>query len=86
MSKGSQAHSQHLRGPQHVLNLWSSGTVRACWVPILTRGKLHIEPLPAKFPSAAPGEAPPLPGAARRRHAVEGPEASPEHKRARDAA
>ena len=36
--------------------------------------------------SAAPGEVPPLPGAARRRHAVKGPEASPEHKRARDAA
>jgi hypothetical protein len=28
----------------------SSDTVRVWWVPILTRGKLHIEPLPDNFP------------------------------------
>ena len=50
MSKGKQAHSQNLRMPKHVLKLSSSDTVRVWWVPVLTRGKLHIEPLPDNFP------------------------------------
>ena len=50
MSKGSQEHSQNLRAPKHVLKLSSSDTVRVWWVPILTRGKLHIEALPDDFP------------------------------------
>ena len=28
----------------------SSDTVRVWWVPILTRGKYHVEPLPENFP------------------------------------
>ena len=50
MSRGSQAHSPNLRMPKHVLKLHSSDTVRVWWVPILTRGKLHIESLPDNFP------------------------------------
>ena len=50
MSQGSQAHSQNLRQPKHVLKLNSSDTVRVWWVPILTRGKYHVEPLPENFP------------------------------------
>ena len=50
MSRGSQAHSQNLRMPKHLLKLHSSDTVRVWWVPILTRGKLHVEPLPDNFP------------------------------------
>ena len=50
MSKGKQAHSQNLRMPKHVLKLSSSDTVKVWWVPVLTRGKLHIEPLPDNFP------------------------------------
>ena len=50
MSKGSQKHSQNLRGPKHVLKLNSSDTVRVWWVPVLTRGKFHIEFMPDTFP------------------------------------
>ena len=50
MSKASQDHSQHLRMPKHVLKLNSSDTMRIWWVPILARGKLHIEHLPDTFP------------------------------------
>ena len=54
MSKGSQAQSQNLRGPKHHLKLNSSDTVRVWWTPVLTRGKLHIEPLPDDFPGETP--------------------------------
>ena len=50
MSKGSQEHSQNLRMPRHVLKLHSSDTVRVWWVPVLARGKLHVEALPDTFP------------------------------------
>jgi len=50
MSKGSQQHSQNLRGPKHVLKMGGKDTVKVWWMPILTRGKLHIEPLPDNFP------------------------------------
>ena len=50
MSKGSQGHSSNLRKPNNVLKLHSSDTVRVWWLPILTRGKLHIELLPDNFP------------------------------------
>ena len=36
--------------PKHVLKLNSSDTMRIWWVPILARGKLHIEHLPDTFP------------------------------------
>ena len=49
MSKGSQQHSQNLRGPQSALKLCSSDTVRVWWVPILACGKFHSKPLPDDF-------------------------------------
>ena len=54
MDKGSQMHSDNLRMPKHVLKLSSSDTVRVWWVPILSRGKFHIEPLPSYFPGETP--------------------------------
>ena len=50
MSKGSKQQSQNLRMPKHLMKLSSSDTVRVWWVPVLTRGKLHIESLPDNFP------------------------------------
>ena len=50
ISKGSQHHSSKLRRPKHLLKLHSSDTVKVWWLPILTRGKLHIEILPENFP------------------------------------
>ena len=50
MSKGSQSNSSNLRRPNSVLKLHSSDTVRLWWLPVLTRGKLHIEILPDNFP------------------------------------
>ena len=50
MSKGAQELSNNLRLPKHLLKLSSSDTARIWWVPILTRGKLHIELLPEAFP------------------------------------
>ena len=47
---GSQEHSSNLRMPKAVLKLHSSDTVRVWWVPILARGKLHVEELPENFP------------------------------------
>ncbi len=50
MSDGTQGQSANLRGPLKVLKMNSSDTVRVWWVPILSRGKLHVEPLPDNFP------------------------------------
>ncbi|CAK0801209.1 unnamed protein product [Prorocentrum cordatum] len=50
----NSAQSQNLRGPKHHLKLNSSDTARAWWAPVLTRGKLHIEPLPGDFPGETP--------------------------------
>ena len=49
-SKAEQAHSQNLRGSKKALKMKSSGTVRIWFVPVLTRGKFHIEALPEDFP------------------------------------
>ncbi|CAK0890809.1 unnamed protein product [Prorocentrum cordatum] len=54
MSKGSQAQSQHLRGPKRHLKLNSSDAARARRVPVFARGKLHIEPLPGDFLGETP--------------------------------
>ena len=50
MSQGSEGQSANLRQPQSVLRQNSSDTVKVWWVPILTRGKLHVESLPDNFP------------------------------------
>lgn len=49
-SKGSQEHSATLRGPKRALKMKSSGTIRVWFVPVLSRGKLHLELLPDAFP------------------------------------
>lgn len=54
MSKGSQQHSQNLRLPKSVLKVNSSDSVRVWWVPVLTRGKLHVDLLPEDFPGETP--------------------------------
>jgi hypothetical protein len=50
MSKAFQESSENYKLPKVLLKLNSSDTVRIWWVPILSRGKLHIEPLPDNFP------------------------------------
>ena len=50
MSECSQQKSQNLRKDKNHLKRNSSDCVRVWWVPILTKGKLHIEPLPDDFP------------------------------------
>ena len=49
-SKCSQKHSGNLRTSKRVVKMKSSGTIRIWFVPILSRGKLHLELLPVKFP------------------------------------
>jgi len=49
-SKSEQEFSLNLRGNQKVLKMKSTDTIRIWWVPVLSRGKLHIEPLPEDFP------------------------------------
>ena len=50
MSTASRGDSENLRAPKRVLKVHSSDTVKVWWVPILTRGKLHVEALPENFP------------------------------------
>ena len=57
MSQGSQQSSENLCLPKQVLKLNSSDTVRVWWVPILARGKLHIEFLGDDFPGETPAGA-----------------------------
>ena len=57
MSQGFQQSSENLCLPKQVLKLNSSDTVRVWWVPILARGKLHIEYLSDDFPGETPAGA-----------------------------
>ena len=57
MSQGFQQSSENLCLPKQVLKLNSSDTVRVWWVPILARGKLHIEFLSDDFPGETPAGA-----------------------------
>ena len=45
---------ENLRGDDRVLKTNSWDTKRVWWLPILTRGRLHIEMLPADFPGDKP--------------------------------
>jgi len=49
-SKASQKSSRTLKTAKKVLKMKSTGTIKVWFVPILTRGKFHIEPLPENFP------------------------------------
>ena len=50
MSKGSRQKSENKRLPPSAGKVSSSGTVTVWFVPVLTRGKLHIEALSHNFP------------------------------------
>jgi len=50
MSDGSQGQACNLRGNPNLLKQNSWGTIRVWWVPILARGKLHVELLGDSFP------------------------------------
>ena len=50
MSKSEQEYSPNLRGSQKSLKMKSTDTIRVWWIPLLSRGKLHIEALPDDFP------------------------------------
>ncbi len=47
---GLRASQPTSAGPIKVMKMNSSDTVRVWWVPILSRGKLHVEPSPDNFP------------------------------------
>ena len=49
-SKGSRQKSSNKRNPPSLAKLASSDTVAVWCTPILTRGKLHLEPLSENFP------------------------------------
>ena len=50
MSDGSQGRPCNVRGNRDTLKQSSWGTIRVWWVPILARGKLHVELMPEGFP------------------------------------
>ena len=50
MSVGARKHWQNLRIPKSVLKMNSSDTTKAWWIPVLARGRLHVEPAPDDFP------------------------------------
>ena len=54
LSKGPQKQTVNLRMPKTHYKLCSSDAVKVWWVPVLSRGKLHIEPLPSNFPGESP--------------------------------
>ena len=45
---------ENLLGDKRVLKMKSWDTIRVWWVPVLTRGKLHVEVLPDSFPGDYP--------------------------------
>ena len=54
MSEGQQEFSANLRGPREATRQHSWGTRKVWWFPMLVRGKLHLEVLPAGFPGECP--------------------------------
>ena len=50
MSQGSKKKSANRRLPPNIAKMASSDTVVVWFVPVLTRGKLHIETLSENFP------------------------------------
>jgi len=54
VSDDAREWGRNLKGSQECLKQNSWDTVRLWWVPILTRGKLHVEALPEGFPGETP--------------------------------
>ena len=50
MSKGCETESYNLRGKKEQLKLSGSECMRVFWMPVLARGKLHLELLGSDFP------------------------------------
>jgi hypothetical protein len=65
MSDGTEHFSRNLWGRKEVLKQNSWDTERIWWFPVLLRGKLHLELLPASFPGETPAGAAALVGALR---------------------
>ena len=57
MSEGQQSYSANLRGPRESGKQNSWDTQKVWWFPMLARGKLHLELLPADFPGETPAGA-----------------------------
>ena len=53
-SPGFELDSHNLRGPKESLKQNSWDSIKVWWVPILTRGKLHIETFDENFPGETP--------------------------------
>ena len=53
-SDGSQKKSKNLRGPSSATKQNSWDAIRVWWIPLLLRGKLHIEVLDTSFPGECP--------------------------------
>lgn len=49
-SRDCRSYSRNLTGNQSALAQASYGTEKVWWIPVLTRGKLHVELLPSDFP------------------------------------
>ena len=69
-SKRSRRFSRNLRGSQEVLKQKGWGSERIWWVPVLARGKLHVEVLAPDFPGEEPAGAPAFLAAVRKGVAV----------------
>ena len=54
MSEGSQTFSRNLKGRKEVLKQKSWNTYRIFWMPVLSRGKLHVEVFGEEFPGECP--------------------------------
>ena len=50
ISSDSKYHADNMRGDANALKLSGASFERVHWVPILSRGKLHVEMLPRGFP------------------------------------
>ena len=53
-SEDAMGDDANLRGDRRALKMNSWDTVRVWWMPVLTRGKLHVEMLPPDFPGDVP--------------------------------
>ena len=57
MSEGCQMYSRNLRGKKETLKQKSWNTYKVWWMPVLSRGKLHVEVFNAEFKGECPAGA-----------------------------
>ncbi len=53
-SPGARLYAKNLRGKETALKLNSTDSMKVWWMPVLVRGKLHVEMLPEDFPGECP--------------------------------